>query len=188
MLFKGSGTQGKTSTVTEGMRQTLKYTALEAATAPSCLITPCPFPLCCSWLSEQHCSISIRWSLLPCLRPLCLWKWYSTGMPPACQDVTVFPHRLYLCACSSVLVHECLWSGEVGGCHNWLTTFVYNHGECIWDCVSFEVKLCASACEISIFTAFLFVWICYCYFCMSCDWDVDCVKMLLLPFVPNPTP
>lgn len=108
-----SGTWGE---MTPG---TLRGSAFETATAPSCLITLCPCPVCCCWSSEQHCSISIRWSLPPRLQPLCLWKWYSAGMPPACQDVTVFPHRLHLCSCTSMFV-----LGE--GCRNWLTSFIYN--------------------------------------------------------------
>lgn len=32
----------------ERQRETMKGFGLQAATAPSCLITPCPCPVCCS--------------------------------------------------------------------------------------------------------------------------------------------
>lgn len=166
--------------MTERRRQTLKASMSGTATAPSCLITPTPCPLCCSWSSEQHCSISIRWSLPPRLRPLCLWKWYSTGMLPACQDVTVFPHHLHLRACSSEFVCECVWKW---GWYNWLTLFIIT-----WHV--FEVEPCASEHETSIFRSFCVSreFVVAFSFSVSGNGDVDCMKVHLLPFLPNPTP
>lgn len=113
----------------ETERKTLKGSALEAATVPSCLITPCPCPVCCSWSPEQHCSISIRWSLPPRLRPLCLWKWYSTGMP-SCMP---------RCHClSSSLAFICVYECLCGEC--WLTSFIYNYVGVFFEVVYFKVK------------------------------------------------
>lgn len=54
-------------------------------------------------------------------------------MPPACQDVTVFPHRLHLRACTCVCEEErevvvvVLVVVGVSWCHNRLTSFIYNY-------------------------------------------------------------
>lgn len=44
-------------------------------------------------------------------------------MPPACQDVTVFPHRSHLCVHTSAFVRR----RRVMRCHDWLTGFIYNY-------------------------------------------------------------
>lgn len=146
-----------------------------AATAPSCLITPCPCPACCSRSSEQRCSISISRSPPPRLRPLCLWKWYSPGMPPACQDVTVFPHRSNLCACKCVFVLRWtsgwVWAGVIT---DWLALFIITLGcvkgsyfglECVFPRVRLDrqhVLLCECVTAISAWavTEMLIMWKC----------------------------
>lgn len=68
--------------------------------------------------------------------------------------------------------------------HNWLTSLIYNYvGLCLRMVSSGEMCVCAC-----VRAARAFVWTCYCYFCVSCDWRVGCVKVHLLPFVQPPPP
>lgn len=72
---------------------------------------------------QSSTAVFLSDDLAPRLRPLCLWKWYSAGMPAACQDVTVFPHRSHLCVHTSTFV----WRRRETRCHDWLTGFIYNY-------------------------------------------------------------
>lgn len=103
-------------------------------------------------------------------------------MPPACQDVTVFPHRSHLCVHTSAFVRR----RRVTRCHDWLTGFIYNYAVFYFRLVgSGEMHVSARPPAPSPLAAFAVAWKCDCYFCTSRDWNVDCVKARLLTFLGN---
>lgn len=105
-----------------------------------------------------------------------------------CRNASCMPR----CHClssslASLFMYKYVCVGGGGVVTDWLALFIISWG-CVWG--SYAKVKCVCVCVFDSMWDFSaicdFVRMCYCYFRVSRDWDVDCVKVHLLPFWQSP--